>query len=94
MYDVAIIGSGIIGSACAYRLSRFKLKTVVIEKNNDVCCGTTKANSAIIHAGYDPEPHTLMAKLNVEGSAMAKEICEKLDVPFNQIGSLVVAFSE
>ncbi len=94
MYDVAIIGSGVVGSACAYRLSRFKLKTVVIEKNNDVCCGTTKANSAIIHAGYDPEPHTLMAKLNVEGSAMAKEICEKLDVPFNQIGSLVVAFSE
>lgn len=94
MYDVAIIGSGVVGSACAYRLSRFKLKTVVIEKNNDVCCGTTKANSAIIHAGYDPEPHTLMAKLNVEGSAMAKEICAKLDVPFNQIGSLVVAFSE
>lgn len=94
MYDVAIIGSGIVGAACAYRLSRFNLKTVMIEKNNDVCCGTTKANSAIIHAGYDPKPNTLMAKLNVEGSQMTAEICEKLDVPYEQIGSLVVAFSE
>ncbi|MDE5670034.1 MAG: NAD(P)/FAD-dependent oxidoreductase, partial [Eubacterium sp.] len=94
MYDVAIIGSGIVGAACAYRLSRFNLKTVVIEKNNDVCCGTTKANSAIIHAGYDPKPNTLMAKLNVEGSKMTQEICEKLDVPYMQIGSLVAAFSE
>lgn len=94
MYDVAIIGSGITGSACAYFLSKYRLKIAVIEKNNDVCCGTTKANSAIIHAGYDPHPETLMAKLNVKGSAMAKEICAKLDVPYNQIGSLVVAFSE
>lgn len=94
MYDVAIIGSGITGSACAYFLSKYRLKIAIIEKNNDVCCGTTKANSAIIHAGYDPHPETLMAKLNVKGSAMAKEICAKLDVPYNQIGSLVVAFSE
>ena len=94
MYDVAIIGSGITGSACAYFLSKYRLKIAVIEKNNDVCCGTTKANSAIIHAGYDPHPETLMAKLNVKGSEMAKEICAKLDVPYNQIGSLVVAFSE
>lgn len=94
MYDVAIIGSGITGSACAYFLSKYRLKIAVIEKNNDVCCGTTKANSAIIHAGYDPHPETLMAKLNVKGSAMAKEICAKLDVPYNQIGSLVFAFSE
>ena len=94
MYDVAIIGSGIVGAACAYRLSRFNLKTVVIEKNNDVCCGTTKANSAIIHAGYDPKPNTLMARLNVEGSKMTQEICEKLDIPYKQIGSLVAAFSE
>lgn len=94
MYDVAIIGSGIVGAACAYRLSLFNLKTVVIEKNNDVCCGTTKANSAIIHAGYDPKPNTLMARLNVEGSKMTQEICEKLAIPYKQIGSLVAAFSE
>lgn len=94
MYDVAIIGSGITGSACAYFLSKYKLKIAVLEKNNDVCCGTTKANSAIIHAGYDPNPETKMAKLNVRGSAMAKDICARLDVPYEQIGSLVVAFSE
>lgn len=94
MYDVAIIGSGIVGCACAYRLSRFKLNIAVLEKNNDVCCGTTKANSAVIHAGYDPAPGTLMAKLNVRGSAMTEEICKKLDVPYKKTGSLVVAFSE
>lgn len=94
MYDVAIIGCGVIGAACAYKLSQSNIKAVVIEKNNDVCCGTTKANSAIIHAGYDPHPSTLMAKLNVKGSAMAKEICKNLDVAYKQIGSLVVAFSD
>lgn len=94
MYDVAIIGCGVIGAACAYKLSRYNLKTAVIEKNNDICCGATKANSAIIHAGFDPEPGTLMAKLNVQGVSMAKDICKKLDVAYKQIGSLVVAFSE
>ncbi len=72
MYDVAIIGSGIVGAACAYRLSRFNLKTVVIEKNNDVCCGTTKANSAIIHAGYDPKPNTLMARFKNDAGNLRK----------------------
>lgn len=94
MYDVAIIGSGIIGSACAYFLSRYSLKIAVIERKNDVCCGTTRANSAIIHAGYDPMPGTNCAKYNVRGNALAKELCRKLDVPYEQIGSLVVAFSE
>lgn len=78
MYDVAIIGAGIVGAACAYDLSKYKLKVAVLEKNNDVCCGTTKANSAIIHAGYDPLPGTLMARLNVEGSKMAGELCKNL----------------
>lgn len=94
MYDVAIIGAGIIGCACAYELSKYHIKLAVIEKENDICCGTTKANSAIIHAGYDPEPETQMARLNVRGAQLAKEICKKLDVPYQQIGSLVVAFSE
>lgn len=94
MYDVAIIGCGVVGAACAYTLSRYNLKTVVIEKNNDICCKATRANSAIIHAGFDPEPDTLMAKLNVQGVKMAKSICKKLDVAYKQIGSLVVAFSE
>lgn len=94
MYDVAIIGCGVVGAACAYTLSRYNLKTVVIEKNNDVCCKATRANSAIIHAGFDPEPGTLMAKLNVRGVPMAEEICKKLDVAYKNIGSLVVAFSD
>lgn len=93
MYDVAIIGGGITGSATAYFLSRYRLKIALLEKKNDVCCGTTKANSAIIHAGYDPEPGTLMARLNVKGSEMAEELCKKLDVAYKRIGSLVVAFS-
>ncbi|MEG0943595.1 MAG: NAD(P)/FAD-dependent oxidoreductase [Angelakisella sp.] len=94
MYDVIVIGCGIIGASTAYELSRYNLKVAVLEAMNDVANGTTKANSAILHAGYDPEPHTLMAKLNVPGVAQAKELCEKLDVERKQIGSLVLAFSE
>lgn len=94
MYDVAIIGCGVIGAATAYALSRYDVKAVVLEAENDVADGTTKANSAILHAGYDPEPGTRMARLNVKGVAMAKEICQKLDVPYKQCGSLVLALSE
>ncbi len=94
MYDVAIIGCGVIGSSIAYRLSKFDLKTVVLEKENDVAMGCTRANSAIIHAGYDPAEGTLMAKLNVRSVDLTKDLCEKLDVPYAQIGSLVLAFSD
>ena len=94
MYDVIIIGGGVIGAACAYSLSRYRLKVAMLERSNDLANGTTKANSAIIHAGYDPVPGTLMARLNVEGAAMAPDICRKLDVPYDQCGSLVLAFSQ
>ncbi len=94
MFDVAIIGCGITGASCAYYLSRYNLKIAVIEKHNDVCMETTRANSAIIHAGYDPKPGTLCAKYNIRGNELAKEICKKLDVAYKQIGSLVVAFSD
>ena len=94
MYDVAIIGCGIIGAATAYELSRYDLKVVALEAANDVADGTTKANSAILHAGYDPEPGTKMARLNVEGVRMAKELCEKLAVERKEIGSFVLAFNE
>ena len=94
MYDCLIIGCGVTGAALAYELSRYALKVAVLEKENDVADGTTKANSAIIHAGYDPKPGTLMARLNVQGAKLAKEICHKLDVPYQQIGSLVLAFDE
>ena len=93
MIDVIIIGCGIVGAAVAYELSKYRLTTVVLEQENDIATGTTKANSAIIHAGFDPTPGTLMAKLNVEGALLTKELCTKLDIPYEQIGSLVLALS-
>ena len=94
MYDVAIIGCGVIGAATAYALSRYENKVVILEAENDVADCTTKANSAILHARYDPAPGTKMARLNVRGVELAKEICAKLDVPYKQCGSLVLALSE
>ena len=93
MYDVLIIGCGITGAAASFHLSRYQLKIAVLEQENDVADGTTKANSAILHAGYDPEPGTLMARLNVRGAQLAKDLCAKLDVPYLPCGSLVLAFS-
>ena len=94
MLDVAIIGCGVVGAAAAYELSQYPLHVAVLEAENDVADGTTKANSAILHAGYDPEPGTQMARLNVQGVALAKEICARLDVPYRQCGSLVLALSQ
>lgn len=94
MFDVAIIGGGVIGCATAYKLSKYNLKVCVIDKENDVAMGATRANSAIIHAGYDPEPETVMARLNVEGVKQAKELTKILNVPYKNIGSMVLAFSE
>ncbi|MDD2955253.1 MAG: NAD(P)/FAD-dependent oxidoreductase [Oscillospiraceae bacterium] len=94
MYDVLIVGCGISGAALAMELSRYQLKVAVLEKENDVALATTKANSAILHAGYDPAPGTLAARLNVEGSRMGEELCRELDVPYKKLGSLVVAFSQ
>ncbi len=90
MYDVAIIGGGVIGSAIARELSKFTVNAVVIEREQDLCCGTTKANSAIIHGGYDAKPGSLKAKLNVEGNKMFDELSRDLDFPFKRNGSLVV----
>ena len=94
MYDVTIIGAGIIGSFVARELSKYKLRVLVLDKENDISNGTTKANSAIAHAGYDAKPGTPKARFNVEGNAMFDEICKDLYVPFKRIGSLVVAFNE
>ena len=90
MYDVAIIGGGVSGSAIARELSRYQVNAVVIEREQDLCCGTTKANSAIIHGGYDAKPGSLKAKLNVEGNKMFDELSRDLDFPFKRNGSLVV----
>ena len=94
MVDVIIIGAGIVGCSLAYELSKYQVQTVVLEKENDVACGTTKANSAIVHAGYDPRPGTLMAKYNVEGNRLIEEIAKKLDVPYKKVGSFVLAFDD
>ncbi|MCR5144991.1 MAG: NAD(P)/FAD-dependent oxidoreductase [Lachnospiraceae bacterium] len=90
MYDIAIIGAGVIGSAIARELSKYEAKICVLEREEDVCCGTSKANSAIIHAGYDATPGTLKAKMNVAGNAMMDELSRDLDFPFKRCGSLVV----
>lgn len=94
MYDVLIVGGGITGAAAAFQLSKYDLKIAVAERENDIAMGATKANSAILHAGYDPKPGTLMARLNVRGVELAKELCQKLDVPYRRCGSLVLGFSE
>ena len=65
MYDVVIIGAGVTGSAIARELSRYQYDTIVLDKNSDVCEGTSKANSGIVHAGFDNEPGSVMAKMNV-----------------------------
>ncbi len=93
-YDVAIIGAGVIGALTARELSKYNLKTVLVEATNDVAMGASKANSGIVHGGFDAKPGTLKAKLNVKGCAMMSEVCKELSVPYKKNGSLVVAFSE
>ena len=93
MYDIAVIGAGITGCSIARELSRYNIKILLIEKNSDVADGTTKANSAIVHAGYDAKPGTLKARFNVTGALMYEKLCSELDVPYKKTGSLVLAFS-
>ena len=90
MTDVIIIGAGVSGCAIARELSRYQVNALVLEKNEDVCEGTSKANSAIVHAGFDADEGSLMAKLNVKGNEMMDELCKELDVPFKRNGSIVV----
>lgn len=94
MYDVVIIGAGVCGSAVARELSKFKVNACVIERDEDVCCGTSKANSAIVHAGFDALPGTLKAKVNVEGNKMMDALSKDLDFAFKRNGSLVVCTEE
>ncbi|MGL5437504.1 MAG: NAD(P)/FAD-dependent oxidoreductase [Lachnospiraceae bacterium] len=94
MFDIIIIGAGVSGCASARELSRFKANICVLEKEEDVCCGTSKANSAIVHAGFDAPPGSLMAKLNVEGNRIMPKLARELDFPFHPCGSFVVCLSE
>ena len=93
-YDVLVIGGGVTGCSIARSLSRYDLRIALLEKDEDVCSGTSKANSAIVHAGYDPVPGTLKAKLNIEGSRMMPQLAKDLDIDFKQNGSLIVCFDE
>lgn len=92
MYDVVIIGGGIIGCSIARALSKFKLDIILLEKATELSEGTSKANSGIIHAGYDCEPNTLKAKFNVAGNDMYSKLVEELDIPYRKNGALVVAY--
>ena len=90
MYDVIVIGAGVSGTAIARELSRYECRVCVLEKEADVCCGTSKANSGIVHAGFDAKHGTLKAKLNVDGNEKMEKLAEELDIPFYRNGSLVV----
>lgn len=94
MYDVIIIGAGVIGCSIARALSKYELNVLTLEKNADVGDETSSANSAIIHSGYDPHPGTLKAKFNVLGNKLFPKLCEELDVEFKRIGSLTIALTE
>ena len=94
IYDVAIVGAGVTGSAVARELSRRKGRFVVLERALDVCEGTSKANSAIMHAGFDAEPGTMKAKMNVRGNQMMDQLSGELDIPFRRVGAFVVCFSK
>ena len=93
-YDVALLGAGITGSSLAFELSKYKLNVILIERENDVAMKTTKANSGIVHAGYDPLPGTKMARLNVEGCKLIHDLHPLLNFHYKQIGSLVIGSTD
>ena len=94
MYDVIIIGAGVVGALIAREASKYKLNVLVIDKENDVGNETSMANSAIVHSGYDPLPGSLKARFNVAGNQMFGELADELDFHFGRVGSLTLAFSE
>ena len=94
MLDIIIIGAGVSGSAIARELSRYKANILVLEKEEDVCCGTSKANSAIVHGGFDAQTGSLMAKLNVRGSNLMEQLSKDLDFHYDRCGSLVLCMAE
>ena len=94
IFDVAIVGAGVIGSMVARELTRYNVSVCMLEQANDVACGASRANSGIVHGGYDPEPGTLKAKLNTIGVELLFDTAKELNVPCIRNGSLVCAFSE
>lgn len=93
-YDIIIVGAGVVGSLVARVLSRYRLRLLLVDKNNDVAEGTTKANTAIVHAGYDARPGSLKARLNLAGNRLYDTLCGELDVEFQRCGSYVIAQDE
>lgn len=93
-YDIAIVGAGIIGCAIARQLSRYELSIAVVEAANDVACGTTKANGGLVHAGYDPAPGTMKARVNARGCELYGRWADELGFGFKRSGSLVLGFED
>ena len=93
-YDAVVIGGGILGCFVARNLRRWNISVLLLEKEEDVCKGITRANSAIVYAGYDNKPGSLKAELTVRGNANMAALCEELDVPFSRCGSLLVTYDE
>jgi len=93
-YKFAVVGAGVSGAWTAYELSKYNVEVVLLEKGSDAAMGATKANSAIVHGGYDPKPGTLMAKLNVRGNKLIRELYQKMSIPFKMTGCLVIAFDD
>lgn len=94
MYDLVIVGAGVIGCAIAQRMGEFSGKFLVIDKADDVSQGASKANSGIVHAGYDAKAGTEKARLNVKGARMMQALCQRLGVPYGVPGALVLGFQE
>ena len=92
MYDIAIIGAGVVGGMIASTLAKYDLRVCILEKEGDVAMGATKANSAIVHAGFDAKENSLKAKMNVRGSELMEEVTTRLGVKYKRNQSLVVAF--
>lgn len=94
MFDVIVIGGGVIGGLILRELTKYKVNVCLVEKAGDVAMGASKANSGIVHAGFDATVGSLKAKFNVEGNRMMESVCADLGVKFRRNGSLVVAFSD
>ncbi len=93
-FDVAVIGAGVCGALITRELTKYDLKVALLERANDCAMGTTKANSAIVHAGFDALPGSLKARYNVRGVELMPKTCADLHVPYKNNGALVLAFSE
>ncbi|MFD1773604.1 DUF1667 domain-containing protein [Paenibacillus rhizophilus] len=94
MYDIVIIGAGVVGTAVARELSKYQLRITVLEKNNEIACGATKANSGIVYNGHTARPDKLKGRLTLQGRQMFEALCRELDVAFKPIDMLIVGFDD